>query len=258
MIEGFRKEMNFRDIGGYQSADGRKIKKGLLYRSAALGLLIPEELDRVRELGIQTILDFRGSQQCSELPDPIFEECEQIHICAAYEDFREDLNDSPLEFYEMLVDEDQHGNMTATIVSSIQASLVFSNEAYKTMFRKLMEKKGPILIHCSVGKDRTGIGALLIMLALGIDDEQIRYDFLLSNTYLKEKVEERMNSLGFLPDLSENINTAVMAVEGVIPESVHMILAEILERYETYENFLLHEYDLTEEDLQKLRDFYLE
>ena len=57
--------------------------------------------------------------------------------------------------------------------------------------------------------------------------------------------------------LSGNIRTAIMAVEGVLPEAVHMILAEILERYETYDNFLLREYDLREEDLRILRDRYL-
>ena len=158
----------------------------------------------------------------------------------------------------MLIDEDQHGNMIATVVSSIHASLVYSNEAYKLMFKKLLNRDVPLLIHCTQGKDRTGIGAILVLLALGVNEKQIIYDYLLSNEYRKTFIDKLRKSTGILHWLSENVETAVMAVEGVIPEAVHMILAEIQERYDTYENFLFHEYDLTEEDLNSLRDFYLE
>ena len=257
-VEGIRREINFRDLGGYTAEDGRRIRSGVLFRSGALGLLNAEERDLFRDLGIRTILDFRSRKACEELPDPVFEGCEQLRMCAAYENLREDLNDSPREFFEMLVDEDQHGNLIATIVSSIQASLVYSNEVYKAMFRKLLDRKVPLLFHCSQGKDRTGIGAILIMLALGIDEEQIRHDFMLSNKYRETLIEKRLRSMRLLHRFSENVRTAVMAVEGVLPEEVHMILAEILERYGTYENFLFHEYDLKEEDLKQLRDFYLE
>jgi protein-tyrosine phosphatase len=257
-MENFRREINFRDLGGYRAADGRKIRSSLLYRSGAVGLMNAEELGRFRSLGIRTILDFRSAKAAAELPDPVIEGCEQIHICAAFENLRDDLNDSPREFYEMLVDEDQLGNVTATVVSSIHASLVYSNEAYKLMFRKLLNNEVPLLFHCSQGKDRTGIGAILIMLALGIGEEQIRYDYLLSNEYRRSFIEKKMQSMKLLHRFSDNIRTAIMAAEGVLPEAVHMILAEILERYGTYERFLFYEYGLSAADLDRLRDLYLE
>ena len=257
-MENFRKEVNFRDLGGYRAADGRKIRNGLLYRSGALGLMNPEELAFFRNLGIRTILDFRSKKACRELPDPEIDGCEQIQMCAAFENFRDDLNDSPREFYEMLIDEDQHGNMIATVVSSIHASLVYSNEAYKEMFRKLVNNEVPLLFHCSQGKDRTGIGAILIMLALGIDEEQIRYDYLLSNEYRKTLIEKKMQSMKLLHRFSSNVKTAILAAEGVLPEAVHMILAEILERYGNYDHFLFCEYGLTQDDLEELRELYLE
>ena len=105
--DSFRKELNFRDIGGYHAQDGRTIKSGLLYRSGAPGLMNEDELAVFRNMGIRTILDLRSDKACRELPDPVIEGCEQIQICAAFENFRDDLNDSPREFYEMLIDEDQ-------------------------------------------------------------------------------------------------------------------------------------------------------
>ncbi|MBR2761739.1 MAG: tyrosine-protein phosphatase, partial [Solobacterium sp.] len=58
--------------------------------------------------------------------------------------------------------------------------------------------------------------------------------------------------------LSDNVKTAILAKEGVLPEAIHMILAEIQQRYDNYNNFLLEEYSLTEDDLNSLRDYYLE
>ena len=144
------------------------------------------------------------------------------------------------------------------MISSIHASLVYSNEAYKLMFRKLLDNAVPLVFHCSQGKDRTGIAAILIMLALGIDEEQIRQDYLLSNEYRQSLIDQKMQSRKLLHRISDNVKTATLAVEGVLPEAVHMILAEILERHGTYENFLLEEYGLSETDLAKLRNLYLE
>lgn len=257
-LESFRKELNLRDLGGYKSEDGRTVKYGLLYRSGALGLFTKEELGSLKEFNLRTVIDFRSKKKCQELPDPEIENCEIICTCAAFENIRDDLNDSPGEFYQMLIDEDQHGNLAATVISSIHAALVYSNVAYECMFKVLLEKRVPLLFHCSQGKDRTGIAAILIMLALGIDEKQIRYDFMLSNTYRKEIIDKKLHDTRLLHKFSDNIRTAIQAVEGVLPEAVHMILAEILERYGTYENFLLKEYKLSEDDLTELRNYYLE
>lgn len=257
-ISGFRKELNFRELGGYTTIDDRTIKKGLIYRSGALGLMNEEELALFKSLRIRTIIDFRSKKRRDALPDPVFDSCEQIQTCAAFENIREDLNYSVKEFFRMLVDEDQHGNLASVWVSSIHASLVYSNEAYKEMFRRLLNRETPLLIHCTQGKDRTGIGAILILLALGVNEKQIEYDYMLSNEYRKEIIQKKIQSCGPLPDLSENFETAVIAKEGVIPEASHMILAEIQERYDTYEAFLYQEYGLCEEDLSSLREYYLE
>lgn len=257
-VKGFRPEMNFRDLGGYTAIDGRTVKNGLLYRSSAPGLMNEQELELLREMQIHTMMDFRSRKKCEELPDPELEGCERIQMCAAFESLNEDLNGSPREFFKMLVDEDQHGNMTATWVASVHASLVYSNEAYKEMFRRLLRKETPLLLHCTQGKDRTGIAVLLILLALGVNEKQIEYDYLLSNRFRRSFITERSQKLGALYRMSSNVQSAVMAYEGVLPEAVHMILAEIQERYGNYDTFLLEEYDLRKEDLVTLRSYYLE
>jgi protein-tyrosine phosphatase len=114
------------------------------------------------------------------------------------------------------------------------------------------------LFHCSQGKDRTGIAAILIFLALGVPEKQIISDYMLTNEHRQVFIDKKMNTFKIASRLSSNVSQAILAVEGVIPESIHMLLAEILERYDSYEEFLYQEYDLTQDDLDYLRDLYLE
>lgn len=253
-----REELNFRDLGGYKSLDGRTVQHDIFYRSCALGLFNEQELRELELLDLKTILDFRADRAVKNLPDPKIEGAQYVHSCAAFNNIGEDLNYSPKEFFSMLVDEDQKGNMISSVVSSVLSSLVYSNEAYKTMFRILMKEKTPILFHCSQGKDRTGIAAILILLALGVSEKQIIEDYMLTNRHRKVFIDKKLKTFRIPSGLSTNVSQAIYAVEGVIPESVHMLLAEILERYDTYEEFLYREYDLTENDLENLRDLYLE
>ena len=254
----FRRELNFRDLGGYKSVDGRTVQHDIFYRSCALGLFNEDELQELASYDLKTILDFRADMAVKMLPDPEIEGAQYVHTCAAFENIGEDLNHSPKEFISMLVDEDQKGNAVSTVVSSILSSLVYSNEAYKTMFRILMEEKTPLLFHCSQGKDRTGIAAILIFLALGVPEKQIISDYMLTNEHRQVFIDKKMNTFKIASRLSSNVSQAILAVEGVIPESIHMLLAEILERYDSYEEFLYQEYDLTQDDLDYLRDLYLE
>ncbi len=252
------KELNFRGLGGYTMKDGRKIKKGIIFRSGELGRATAEEKEYIKGLGLRKIFDFRNAAETHKCPDPKIEGAEHINICAAFNGLAADFDYSPLSLIDLLSDEDQTGNAAATLYSTLTTSIAFTNDAYEELFKTLMAGEVPLLFHCSGGKDRTGVAAILILLALGADEETIKEDYLLSNVYLEELIEDRMDDHMILAKLSDNYRTHVMASEGVIPESVHMLLEEIKERYTTYENFFLNEHGLDEQGLEKLRDMYLE
>lgn len=257
--DNLHKELNFRGLGGYVMQDGRKVKKGTIFRSAELGRATPEELEYIKGLGLRTIFDFRNSPETHKCPDPKIDGANHINICAAFNGLAGDFDYSPLQLLDMLKDEDnEDSNAAATLYSSLTASIAFTNEAYQELFKTLMAGETPLLFHCSGGKDRTGVAAALILLALGADEDTIKEDYLLSNVYLEELIEDRLDDHILLSKLSENYRTHVLASEGVIPESVHMLLEEIKERYNTYENFFLHEYELDSDGIAKLRDMYLE
>ena len=228
-------ELNIRDLGGLAAKDGRHVKSGLLFRSSALAFFDEEELEPVRNLGIRTILDFRALKGIQKDPDPQLEGAVYYNKCAAFQNFLDDLN-SPGELASLIFDEDQAGNAIDVLVSSYTASLAFSNESYKFMFDCLLAGEAPMLFHCSNGKDRTGVAAMLILLALGIPEEIVK----------------------LLTGRLGNARSFFTMVGGVLPQSADMLLSEILERYGTFENYMEKEYGFDREILKKFRDMYLE
>ena len=250
-------ELNMRDLGGLRAKDGRHVKEGLLFRSAALAFFDEEELEPVKALGIRTILDFRSPKGVKKKPNPVLEGAEYFNKCAAFRNLLEDLN-SPGELASLIFDEDQRGNAADVLISSYTASLAFSNESFQFMFDRLLDGKGPLLFHCANGKDRTGVAAMLILLALGVTEESVKEDFLQSNENRKARIDRLMSKYSPVSKRFGSARSILTMIEGVLPESADMLMSEILERYGTYERYMEKEYGFDEEKLGRLRDMYLE
>ena len=255
-IEQLPIRLNIRDLGGLQAADGRHVKKGLLYRSSALYFFDEKELEPVQALGLRMILDFRAESGARKRPDPSLDGVEYYNKCAGFQNMIEDLN-SPAGLASLLFDEDQKGNTIEVLVSSYMASLAFSNESYRFMFDSLLSGMAPLLFHCSNGKDRTGVAAMLILLALGVPEETVRADYLQSNVSRRAEIEALMKKYKVRTDKMNNPRSFLTMVGGVLPQSADMMMSEILEKYGTYENYMAKEYDFDEEKITRLRDMYL-
>ena len=151
---------NFRDMGGYKTTDGRYVKWGMLYRSNALSSLTAADRTYISTIPVVSIVDFRGPGEGSYTPP----------APATYYNYPlAVINYPPLE------------NFYATMLSN-SVNIGF----FKQMFELLQNDKAPLLIHCSAGRDRTGIGAALILLALGVDKEIVIDDYMLTNLYVTE------------------------------------------------------------------------
>ena len=143
------------------------------------------------------------------------------------------------------------------LVSSYSASLAFSNKSYEFMFDCLLCGDTPLLFHCSNGKDRTGVAAMLLLLALGVDERVVKEDYLRSNITRKARIDEIMKKYQLISKRSGNARSFLTMIEGVLPGSADMMMSEILERYETYEKFMDKEYGLDKDKLERFRDMYL-
>ena len=163
-----------------------------------------------------------------------------------------------MDLASLIFDENQKGNTIDVLVSSYAASLAFSNESYRFLFDCLLSGMAPLLFHCSNGKDRTGIAAMLLLLALGVPEEIVKEDYLLSNVSRKEELDELMAKYSFLADQVGDVKSFLTMIEGVLPQSADMLISEILEKYGTYEKYMEAEYGFDEEKLTRFRDMYLE
>ena len=130
--------------------------------------------------------------------------------------------------------------------------MLTGNKAFKELFRALEAGETPVLFHCSCGKDRTGIGAMLILLALGVSRADALADYMLTNVYRREIIER------FLADKPAAERDLLLPVEGVSEPMGAGAIDEILRRYPSYEAYFADEFGLDAARLKALRDFYLE
>jgi protein-tyrosine phosphatase len=153
---------NFRDVGGYPVAGGGSVRWRTLFRSDALHRLDPAGVAAVTGLGLRTVIDLRTQVEVDLGPSPVAGRVTHISVLAG------DLQGLPLELgalYRYFVDE--CGEQIAAAISELCDS-----EAL------------PALVHCTAGKDRTGVVIALILAVLGVPDEVIAADYALSASYL--------------------------------------------------------------------------
>ncbi len=172
---------NFRDLGGYRTADGRTVKWGMLYRADDLDKLTRSDMASLDQRGIGTAFDFRAMAERSDRPDSRGpERCFRV----------EDLEIS----YEPLHPATLRPKILTGELAEAEAHelLLGANRAYVTLFRdryaRLINELSvadslPAVFHCSMGKDRTGVAAALVLRALGVSKETVIEDYLLTNRY---------------------------------------------------------------------------
>lgn len=174
---------NLRDLKGIPTKDGRVIKEGSLLRCGHLGKATKEDLETLQAIPVSDVVDFRTSWEKQEMPDqiiagstyhelPMFDKSKLSSIQNAQE-IQEVVAKNPIDAMAMVYSE------TLTNPHSI--------EQWKAFFKILLESKGAVLFHCTQGKDRTGLGAILIESLLGVDPAMIFDDYMQTNLYLEKQ-----------------------------------------------------------------------
>ena len=167
---------NLRDFGGYETMDGRTVRRGVLFRSGTMTLLSEEDAVHLRGLGIRSICDFRRESERRQ--EPTLWHGEDVdYYCRDYVETSGMLG-------EMLhKDRSTAQDMRLAMESLYRTLHVDHAESYRVMFQLLLKGRVPIVINCAAGKDRTGVGAALILGALGVGRDSIVADYLLTNSH---------------------------------------------------------------------------
>lgn len=239
---------NFRDVSGYHNRFGETMRPGLIFRGASLEQLSEADVAYMEDaLGIRYILDYREEGEAALSPDVPFPKAEVLRISAMKTgegfNFGTLLGGSP--------GKKDIGPLREYLRSGY-ANMPFDNDAYRALFDRLLRGNGGIYFHCSAGKDRTGLSAMLIMMALGMKRRDIIREYMLSNEYLKEENKafyKKHNIPWFYHFLIDPLI-------GVSKSSIKLSLEEIRKRYPSYDAYLEAEYGIDEEKRQHLRKLY--
>jgi protein-tyrosine phosphatase len=190
---------NFRDLGGYPTRDGRLTRWRLIFRSNHLGQLTAVDIETVRALGVKSALDFRGVEERA------------AGVCVMDEIAVHSLPIEPT-VVAALREQLAAGKLTAPVALEIMREsyrnyVRHNTHSFRALFGHLLEDRAPLVIHCTAGKDRTGFASALILHALGVADEVIAGDYLLTNRYYHRDPSAAT-------DLPDDVRNAIGSVEA--------------------------------------------
>lgn len=232
---------NFRDFGGYAAKAGLSMKSGILFRSARLSELTAEDQAKLQEIGPRLIVDLRRRNEASLSPTK-----------ANWQDGPRTLNApllldeaGPSTLERVLADPDAriNGDKTREIMIELYRELVrlpTALEGYRIIFEALADPAHyPVIVHCSGGKDRTGLVCALIQGLVGVSRDDIIRDFMLSaeafdESYFAQRIPQVID-VSALGEWSVDGLRPILTVEQVyIETALDLIEAE----YGSFEAYL--------------------
>ena len=246
---------NFRELGGYLADEGKHVRWGQIYRGIPTGKLTGEADRRLLDsLGLRLILDLRSSGEAKKEPDYVPDGARLVQICGLCAEDGAEIAFAPGDIEKLM----QTAEEGESISQRLYRRMLTGNKAFKELFRALEAGETPILFHCTSGKDRTGVAAMLILLALGASDATICADFARTNVCRKAQIDALLAQHAAEIAADPACRMRYYAMAGVDPAAAPFVLDTIRRKFGSAENYLETEYGLTPARLMRLRRMYLE
>ena len=244
---------NFRDFGGYSTADGRRVKWGYLFRSGQLSALSEADIELLDSLELDLICDFRRVEEQESEPS-LLPAARRPRIASLpivpgsnarfFEEAEGQMNAGPEAMYEFMVEinRDFAEAQTAT---------------YSRMFREILDIDDTrFLVHCAAGKDRTGFAAALVLGALGVPGEVVMSDYLLTRRFFHP--QEQIDRLRKKYDMERMDPAAIVPMLEVHEAYLERALAAISMSYPSLETYLDEALGVGAAEIAELKGRYLE
>lgn len=250
-LEGGR---NFRDIGGYATADGRHVKWGRVFRSGSMASLTPADYRYLDGLGIRTVCDLRTNGERTHEPNAWAKAAGIGYWTRDYEKSGGDLG-------KLVSPDTTAARMKQAMVAMYRRLPEEQADGYREIFRQLAAGDVPLAFNCSAGKDRAGTAAALILSALGVPDETVFADYALSDRMLARSASHRMmagdkdSPWAALATLPRAVLAPLMASD---PDYIRAAFAAIREKHQSVDNYLRDELGVTPDQLAAIRASLLE
>jgi protein-tyrosine phosphatase len=232
---------NFRDLGGYPGKDRRPVRWRQIFRSNHLGHLTEADIEALRPLRLKSAFDFRGMEE------------RVTAMCGL----------AGIAVHSLPIEPTVVAALRARLASGVALSSAdaldvmrdsyrnyvrYNTPCFRALFAHLLEDRAPLVIHCTAGKDRTGFACALILHALGVPDEAIAEDYLLTNRFYRRDP-------GASGDLPDDVRQVLGSVEAsFLAAAFDAISAD----YSDLENYFSDGLGLGADKRAKLEARYLE
>ncbi|MBQ9079778.1 MAG: tyrosine-protein phosphatase [Clostridia bacterium] len=255
-----KKIKNFRDLGGIPAADGKHIRSGMLFRSGHLARIKPKTADRMRDkMGLRAVVDLRSPSELAEHPDVVADGVDYCHLPPLNDEQNPSINKKnrrPILYRIMALDGGARGYLSDTYRTMVATTPPL--EAFAELIHLLLEEdNGAVLWHCTQGKDRTGIASAAVLLALGVDRDEIMRDYMRTNRSCR--IKNWLIYLGVtLVTLSIHTASSLNLLLTSQRDYLRAAFDEMDNLYGGTEGFLHDGLGLTNDDIGDLRRIYLE
>jgi protein-tyrosine phosphatase len=224
--------VNFRDLGGYETVDGRTVRRRHLFRSDALFRLTEADATQVQALGVTTLIDFRTPDELEEHGFGGMDhlDAEHLHLPTI---------DTTRRVLDLTEDADEIARALVTAADAYMMMLERGSNAYASALRVVAGSEAPVVFFCAAGKDRTGVFAAIVLGLLGVSDEDIVTDYALTHEVIEKIHILRTNAA------SDAANERVQAYAHLIgedlrnayPASMQTTIERLRERYGSWEGY---------------------
>ena len=234
---------NFRDIGGYPTKEGKKIKKGIYFRTGRQDRMSEKDLAELKNLKISTQIDLRK-------PEEILDQG------------KGPLENMGADYINIPIIPDGGSDQLSRLVGDTGISgkrylgyLEFGPESWLKIFKILANKDSlPLVLHCTAGKDRTGVTTAFLLSVLGVDRDLIEADYKLTNLDTERQADFIENSGGF----PEGVDREAMILAAGVPEDAMKVFLDGVEsRWGSVLGYL-EEIGITKNQMNAIRDNFLE
>lgn len=248
---------NFREVGGYPTHSGMKLRRALLWRSAGLNRLSATDCRTVRALGIRTIADLRTEHERNVMPTPT-EVSEGLSMLS----WSGDANEISRRAGECPSWRDLDLSGLRGEVARLYTFIADAHaKQFGDVYRAIADGEVPILIHCTAGKDRTGLAVAILLELIGVTREWVVWDYEQTNIHLdnsKVDLESAMavgGTADWLATLGPEGREMLLAADGAYLMSA---IDGIEARYGSIEGFALEGLRLSRGAVEDLRHRLLE
>lgn len=257
-----RKLFNTRDLGGLPTGDGRKIRHKKLIRSGKLYKIPKSTVNALKKAGVKTVIDLRIFTESEQHPDTLWEGVNYVHLpvlCTATPGITREKNMRITMVRESKRIKEEFGTAD-NYMSEMYCSILLNDEPQqllKQALRLIIDNEDCILWHCSGGKDRAGILAMLVESLLGVSEEVIVADYVASHRFQRFKFFWNRVGLVIAP-CSLKLKKILYSMMASKPQYLAAAMDKIKQDYGSVTEYCKQVLGVTDEDIEIMKKKYLE